>query len=276
VCAIRCRRTPRARGRRMRREAVRAKSSHEIERMRQAGRIVARVLAEMGRMVRPGVTTTELDEVAEALIRSLDGLPSFKGYHGYPASICASVNEEVVHGIPGGRPLREGDIVSVDVGAIYAGYHGDAARTFAVGEVDEPVRLLLAATRLGLERGIAAARAGNALGDVSHAIEQAAREMGVEVVRAYGGHGIGTQMHEPPQINNWGPAGRGPVLRPGMTFALEPMFTLGGHATRVLADGWTVVTVDGSWAAHEEHTVAVTEQGGEMLTMDDGSAVAGP
>lgn len=236
--------------------------------MREAGRIVARVLEEMERLVGPGVRTRELDEAAEALIASLGGTPSFKGYHGYPATICTSVNDEVVHGIPGDRVLRGGDIVSVDVGAIYEGYQGDAARTFVIGRVSDDVWRLLRATEGALDAGIAAARGGARLGDVSHAIEQVARSEGLEVVREYGGHGIGRRMHEPPQVWNWGPAGRGPVLRAGMTFALEPMFTLGTHATRVHEDGWTVSTVDGSYSAHFEHTVVVRSGGGEILTQN--------
>jgi methionyl aminopeptidase len=250
----------------IRREMVRPKTPREIERMRVAGSIVAQVLEAMETLVVPGVTTAALDEAAESLIRSLGGTPSFKGYHGYPASICTSVNEEIVHGIPGPRRLVEGDIVSVDAGAIWDGYQGDAARTYAVGEIPGRVQRLLDVTREALAAGIAAARAGSRLGDVSHAIESVAREAGVEVIREYGGHGIGSRMHEPPQIYNWGPAGRGQLLKRGMTLALEPMFCLGGYETRQLEDGWTVVTADGSLSAHFEHTVLVTERGGEILT----------
>ncbi len=234
--------------------------------MRGAGNIVAQVLREMELRVAPGVTTLELDAVAETMIRDLGGIPSFKGYLGYPATICASVNEEIVHGIPSQRRLQEGDIVSIDVGAIWHDYHGDAATTIAVGEVAPELRALMDATRQALEAGIAAVVAGRRMGYVSHAIEAAAREAGFEVVREYGGHGIGRAMHEPPRISNWGPANVGMRLREGLTFCLEPMLTLGGYATRVLDDGWTVVTADGSPSAHYEHTLAVTKDGAEILT----------
>jgi len=250
----------------IRREVVRPKTPREIERMRVAGSIVAQVLEAMEALVVPGVTTAALDEAAEALIRSLGGTPSFKGYHGYPASICTSVNEEIVHGIPGPRRLVEGDIISVDAGAIWEGYQGDAARTYAVGEVPGDVQRLLDVTREALAAGIGAARAGQRLGDVSHAIEQVARAAGVEVIREYGGHGIGSRMHEPPQIYNWGPGGRGHLLKRGMTLALEPMFTLGGYRTQQLDDGWTVITADHSLSAHFEHTIAVTVDSAEILT----------
>ncbi len=250
----------------MRRQMVRPKTALELKRMRQAGRIVGRVLETMDSLVVPGVTTQELDEAAEAQIRRMGGTPSFKGYHGFPASICTSVNEEIVHGIPGPRRLAEGDIISVDAGAIWEGYQGDAARTYVVGAVSAEVQRLLDVTRAALEAGIAAARTGQRLGDVSHAIEQVARAAGLEIIREYGGHGIGAEMHEPPQIYNWGPGGRGPVLRSGMTLALEPMLSMGHFETRQQPDGWTVVTADGSLTAHFEHTIAVTERGGEILT----------
>jgi methionyl aminopeptidase len=210
--------------------------------------------------------------VAESLIRAAGAVPSFKGYHGYPATICTSVNEEVVHGIPGPRVLKAGDIVSIDAGAIWEGYQGDAAITVALGPLNPVMQGLLDATVAALHAGIAAARGGARLGDVSHAIEGAARGAGYEVVREYGGHGIGQLMHEPPRIPNWGPAGRGMVLPPGLTLALEPMLTLGGSTTRTLADLWTVVTTDGSMAAHFEHTIAVTEGAAEILTQWDGDA----
>ena len=248
---------------------VSRRSPEELEKMRVAGHIVGRVLARMSEIALQGVTTQELDAVAESLIREAGGIPSFKGYHGYPASICASVNEEIVHGIPRDRVLVEGDIVSIDVGAIWQGYHGDAAVTLAVGEISEPAAALMAATKAALEAGIAAVRDGVRLGDVSHAIERSAREAGCEVIREYGGHGIGREMHEPPSIRNWGPPGGGLRLRQGMTICLEPMLTLGGYDTRVLQDGWTVVTADGSLSAHFEHTIAVTDDGAEILTLRD-------
>jgi methionyl aminopeptidase len=242
------------------------RSPDELDRMRAAGRIVARVLSELSQLVRPGTTTAELDAVAEGIIRSAGGLPSFKGYHGYPASICASVNEEIVHGIPGPRVLREGDIVSIDAGAIWQGYQADAAVTVAVGDVSEAVAALVQATRDALYAGIGAVRDGARLGDVSYAIERAARQAGCDVIREYGGHGIGREMHEPPSIRNWGAPGGGLRLREGMALCLEPMLTLEGYATRVLDDGWTVVTADGTPSAHYEHTIVVTGQGAEILT----------
>lgn len=245
---------------------VRRKSTAELARMRRAGEIVAETLDLMVDLVRPGITTGELDEAAEAHIRAAGAEPSFKGYLGYPASICTSVNEEIVHGIPGGRVVSDGDIISIDCGAIWDGYQGDAALTVAVGQVSDDVWRLLEATRLSLEAGVAAVRDGARMGDVSHAIETAAQERGCEVVREYGGHGIGAAMHEPPHIRNWGPAGQGMRLRAGMTFCLEPMLTLGDWPTRILDDGWTVVTADGSRAAHFEHTIVVTRQGAEILT----------
>ncbi len=250
----------------MRRQRIRAKTADELRKMRGAGRIVAEVLDALALLVTPGVSTEELDTAAEALMAELGGKPSFKGYYGYPASICTSVNEEIVHGIPGPRRLRDGDIISIDVGAIWEGYQGDGARTFAVGEVPAEVRRLMDVTEQSLAAGIAAASAGARLGDISHAVEQVAKEAGLQVVREYGGHGIGARMHEPPQVSNWGPPGRGLLLQAGMTLALEPMLVLGGWETRQLADGWTVVTADGQPAAHFEHTVVVTEQGGEILT----------
>ncbi len=242
------------------------RSEQELATMRTAGGIVAQVLQEMERLVAPGVTTGSLDAVAETMIRDLGGVPSFKGYLGFPATICASINEEIVHGIPGERRLNEGDIISIDVGAIWQGYHGDAAITIAVGEIQPELRMLMHATQAALEAGMAAVRAGRRMGDVSHAIERAARAAGCEVVREYGGHGIGRAMHEPPRISNWGPPDVGLRLREGMTFCLEPMLTLGGYATRVLEDGWTVVTADGSPSAHYEHTLTVTKNGAQILT----------
>ncbi len=234
--------------------------------MRRAGRIVAEVLALLAEKIRPGITTAELDALAYRFIVKHDATPSFKGYRGFPASLCVSINEEVVHGIPGQRVLREGDIVSLDVGAIYRGYHGDAAITVGVGKIDEEARRLLEVTKGALAAGIAAARAGNRVGDISWAIQNYVESRGYGVVREYTGHGIGSQMHEDPQIPNFGQPRRGPLLRPGMTFALEPMVTIGDGRTRVLSDNWTVVTVDGQLSAHFEHTIAVTEDEPEILT----------
>ena len=235
--------------------------------MRQAGRIVAEVLASLQQMTRPGIDTAELDELAYRTITKHHAVPSFKGYRGFPASLCVSINEEVVHGIPDkDRYLEEGDIVSFDVGAIYEGYHGDAAVTVGVGEITEAARGLLAVTAEALAVGIAQSRAGNRTGDVSWAIQECAESSGYSVVREYTGHGIGCQMHEDPQIPNYGQRKRGMLLKPGMTFALEPMVNVGDWRTRVLADNWTVVTQDGELSAHFEHTVAVTEGEPEILT----------
>lgn len=234
--------------------------------MRRAGEIVARTLEETSALVRPGITTAELDRIAEKVIRDMGGIPSFKGYHGYPATICTSINEEIVHGIPGSRALRDGDLISIDAGAIWEGYQGDAAVTVGVGQVSPEAERLMEATRRALEAGIAAVRAGVRLGDVSHAIELAARSAGLEVIREYGGHGIGRAMHEEPRVLNWGPPGRGLQLRAGMTLAVEPMLTLGGYRTQQMDDGWTVITADLSLSAHFEHTIAVTEDGAEILT----------
>jgi len=242
------------------------KSAWELARMRQAGRIVAVTLAALAEAIRPGLRTKALEELADRLIRRQGAIPAFKGYRGFPASICVSVNEQVVHGIPGGRVLEEGDIVSLDVGAIYQGYHGDAALTVGVGNIAEEARRLIEVTRGALEAGIAQARPGRRTGDISWAIQHYVEERGFSVIREYTGHGIGRQMHEDPQIPNFGRQGRGPRLRPGMTFALEPMVAKGTWRTRVLPDGWTVVTLDGSLSAHFEHTIAVTEGEPDILT----------
>jgi methionyl aminopeptidase len=248
-------------------EMIIKKSPDEIKKMREAGRIVAEVLEIMEERVRPGVTTEELDRLAEEYIRSRGGVPSFLGYQGFPRSICTSVNDVVVHGIPDGTPLREGDIVGIDVGVILDGYHADAARTYAVGEVGERAKRLMEVTKRALEAGIEACRPGNRLGDVSHSIERVVKEGGFSVVVQFVGHGIGRDMHEEPQVPNFGPPGRGPLLEPGMTFALEPMVNEGGYEVYVDRDGWTVRTVDGKLSAHYEHTVAVTEEGPLVLTL---------
>lgn len=243
------------------------KRPDELRRMREAGRVVARVLLEIEKRVRPGVTTGELDRFAEEFIRAAGGEPSFKGYRGYPASICTSVNEEVVHGIPSGRRLEEGDIVSVDVGVLLDGFHGDAARTFAVGEVDPRTRRLLEVTERALEAGIAMAREGNRISDIGHAVQRVVEEAGFSVVRDFVGHGIGRQMHEDPQVPNFGVPGRGPRLLRGMTIAIEPMVNAGAPDVTILEDHWTAVTVDGSRSAHFEHTVAISEDGPVILTL---------
>ncbi len=244
------------------------KSAREIALMREAGRIVAEVLAAIEGAVAPGVTTADLEAIADEIIVGRYGaIPSFKGYRGFPGMVCVSVNEEIVHGIPGERLLREGDIVSVDVGVIHKGYHGDAAITVAVGEIDAESQRLMAVTAESLRIGIEAAIPGNWTSDVSRAVQEYVEGQGYSVVREYTGHGIGRQMHEDPQIPNYYDPRMGRVrLRPGMTFALEPMVNVGGWQTRVLDDKWTVVTADGKRSAHFEHTVAVTKNGPEILT----------
>lgn len=249
------------------------KSEREIALMRRAGQIVAKVLEAIRERVRPGITTGELDELAERIIRAEGAIPSFKGYDGgsdrppFPATICASVDNEVVHGIPSRqRVLEEGQILSVDVGAIYQGYHGDAAITVPVGKVSDLARRLLEVTEGALYAGIAAARAGNRLGDISHAIQSYVESRGFSVVREYTGHGIGREMHEGLQVLNFGEPGRGVRLRAGMTLALEPMVNVGDWRTKVLPDGWTVVTYDGSLSAHFEHTILVRDGEAEILT----------
>lgn len=237
--------------------------------MREAGRITARALRLVGEAVRPGITTAELDEIAEETIRDAGALPAFKGYHGFPATICSSVNDEVVHGIPTRlRRLLLGDIVSVDVGAIVDGYYGDSAMTFPVGVIDDETQRLLDVTRASLEAGIAKTRTGMRLYDISAAIQAVAEDAGFSVVREYVGHGIGREMHEEPQIPNFGPAGKGPSLKEGMVFAIEPMINAGAATVRQMDDGWTVMTADGSPSAHFEHTIAITEDGPVVLTME--------
>jgi methionyl aminopeptidase len=239
---------------------------HEIDSIRAAAQLVARTLEMLGENVRPGVTTGELDRLAEDFIRSHGGRPAFKGYRGFPASICPSVNEEVVHAIPGSRVLEDGDIVGIDVGVEMDGYYGDAARTFAVGSVRPEVARLLEVARESLMQGIAHARAGKRLGDISHAIQSHAEAQGFSVVRALVGHGIGKEMHEEPQVPNYGPADRGPKLLAGQVLAIEPMINMGGYDVLTRPDGWTVVTKDGSLSAHFEHTVAVGTEGPEILS----------
>lgn len=253
--------------------AIEIKSPGEVERMRAAGLVVAEVLAELRAAVAPGVSTAELDAVADRGIRDRGAVPSFKGYHGFPASICASVNDEVVHGIPGRRVLAEGDVVSLDCGAILAGWHGDAAVTVPVGEVPAEVSGLLRVTEDALWAGVAAMRAGGWLRDIGSAVQDAVERAGAYgIVEDYTGHGIGTAMHQDPHVPNFRTRARGPRLRPGLVLAVEPMVTLGSPDTVLLDDGWTVRTADGSPAAHAEHTVAVTPEGPWVLTALDGGA----
>jgi methionyl aminopeptidase len=245
---------------------VYTRSREEIERIRVSAQLVAKTLRELGRAVQPGVTTAELDRLAETYIRDHGGRPAFKGYRGFPASICPSVNEEVVHGIPGPRVLREGDIVGIDVGVEQDGYYGDAATTFAVGDVSDEARKLMDVTREALMEGIARVRPGNRMGDVSNAVQVHAERHGFSIVRALVGHGIGREMHEEPAVPNFGPAGRGPRLMTGLVLAIEPMVNAGGFEVVTRADGWTVATKDGRLSAHFEHTVAVGTDGPEVLS----------
>jgi methionyl aminopeptidase len=242
------------------------KSEREIALMRQAGEIVARVLELLKTKVKSGVRTKELDNIAEQEVWKLGGIPSFKNYRGYPANLCVSINDEIVHGIPGHRMLREGDIVSIDFGAIYDGFQGDAAITIGIGEISTNALKLIEATEGALSEGIKAARTGARLGDISHAIQQHAESRGFSVVREYTGHGIGRNMHEDPLIPNYGLPGTGPLLKKGMTLALEPMLNIGGWQTKVAGDDWTVKTLDGSLSAHFEHTIAITDDVAEVLT----------
>lgn len=244
------------------------KSPAEIEVMREAGRITASALRVVGEAVVPGVTTAQLDEIAAEHIRKEGGKPAFLGYRGFPATLCVSVNDEVVHGIPGKRRLREGDIVSVDCGVIVDGYYGDAAMTFPVGQVSDEARRLMDVTRDALDAAIARCRPGMRLGDVGNAVQTVVERAGFSVVREYVGHGIGRSMHEEPQVPNFGRAGTGVTLKPGTVLAIEPMVNAGGYAVRSLDDGWTVVTADGSLSAHFEHTVAITEDGPSILTLE--------
>jgi len=243
------------------------KSPEEIQRMRKAGRIVALTIERLMERVRPGMTTGDLDELAEKIIRKEGALPSFKGYRGFPGTICTSVNDEIVHGIPGKRKLVPGDVLKLDVGCIWEGYHGDSAvSVFVGGPPSEVAEKLVRVTEESLEAGIAQLKAGARLSDVGHAVQQVAEGAGFSCVREYAGHGVGRALHEDPQVPNYGEPGRGPVVKPGLVVAIEPMVNVGDWRTRVLADDWTVVTRDKSLSAHFEHTVAITEEGTEVLT----------
>jgi methionyl aminopeptidase len=246
------------------------KSPEEIDRMRRAGRLVGHTLSTLVEAARPGVSLLDLDALAERVIRDGGGIPSFLGYHGFPATLCLSPNSWVVHGIPNDQLLEEGDILSIDCGAIVEGYHGDAAVTVPVGQVDEAARRLMETTERAMWAGIGQVRSGKRLSDIGHAVERVASAPGYGVVREYVGHGIGTRMHEEPQVPNYGRPGRGLRLDVGLALAIEPMVNEGGPETEVLEDGWTVVTRDGSRSAHFEHTVAITPHGPEVLTLLDG------
>lgn len=242
------------------------KTPREIEIMRVAGEIVALCHKELASRLRPGVTTKELDRIAEEFIRSKGATPSFKGYHGFPHTLCVSINEEVVHGMPSSRKLKSGDIVSIDIGACYKGYHGDSAWTYAIGEITAEQKHLMEVTEKSLYIGLEQVKPGNRIGDISHAIQTYAEANGLSVVRELTGHGIGQGLHEQPVIPNFGSPDKGPKLKEGMTLAIEPMLNLGTKNVVVLKDDWTVVTVDQKHSAHFEHTVVVTSEGYEILT----------
>ena len=244
------------------------KTEHELEIMREAAKVTAHILDEMMEtIIRPGITTAAIDRFVEAEIRKYHMIPAFKGYGGFPASICASVNNTIVHGIPSSRKLVEGDIISVDTGTIYKGYYSDAARTYPVGEISDEAAKLIRVTRESFFKGIEHAKVGNRLGDISHAVQLHAESNGFSVVKEFVGHGIGSNMHEAPQIPNYGPAGRGPRLAKGMVLAIEPMINAGTDACEVLEDEWTTITLDGKYSAHYENTVVITDGEPEILTI---------
>jgi len=243
------------------------KSRKEIDKMRAAGQLVGSVLQELRNMALPGVTTLEINDAADKMIRDGGAYPTFKGYNGFPYSICASVNEQVVHGFPSQYQLKEGDIFSIDVGATLAGFVGDTATTVPIGNVSADLLNLIRVAEESLQLAIDKCRAGNHLGDIGYAVQHHAESHGYSVVREYVGHGIGRRMHEDPQIPNYGKPGKGPKIRAGYVFAVEPMINIGSHHTKTLKDGWTVVTIDGKPSAHVEHTIAVTEEGPEVLTL---------
>ncbi len=250
------------------------KSPREIEAMRRAGRITAQARALAGSMVAPGVTTLEIDKAVRRFIESQGAKPSFLGYGGFPGSACISVNEEVIHGIPGPRKLREGDIVSIDVGAFIGGFHGDCAATYPCGEISAEAKRLIEITQQSFWEGIKYARQGCRVSDISHAVQQYVEANGCSVVRDFIGHGVGAKLHEAPEVPNFGPAGHGPRLLPGMTLAVEPMVNAGDWRVKVLKDGWTTVSLDGSLTAHYENTILITENGPEVLTVtEDGAYV---
>ena len=242
------------------------KSAAELGKMRSAGRIVAEILAKLESLIIPGVTSGELDRVAEQECLRFGAKPAFKGYGGFPYALCASPNDRVVHGFPDQRPLQEGDILSIDFGVLYQGFYGDAAVTVPVGRIDDRTSRLVAATRQALDQAIAKPVPGGRLSDISHAVQSWVEPQGFSVVREFVGHGIGRKLHEAPQLPNFGPPGQGPRLKPGMTLAIEPMINAGVPGVRILEDGWTAVTQDGQRSAHFEHTVAITEHGPEILT----------
>lgn len=243
------------------------KNSDEIHGMRRSNQIVAQVLAELGDQIKPGVRTKDLDEYAERRTYEMGGVPAFKGYRGYPASLCASINEEIVHGIPSSRVLQEGDIIGLDFGVILDGFYGDAAVTYPVGKISPLAEKLIAAAKDSFFCGLEQVKIGNRISDISHAVQTCVEKEGFSVIRAFVGHGIGFSLHEEPQIPNFGAPGRGPKIMPGMTLAIEPMIAIGDWDVEILADNWTAVTKDRSLSAHYEHTIAVTEKGVQILSM---------
>lgn len=249
-------------------ELISLKSPREIEAMRRAGRITAAARTLAGKLVRPGISTGEIDEAVRKFIKGQGATPSFLGYGGFPGSACISVNDEVIHGIPGGRKLEEGDIVSIDVGAYFEGFHGDCAATFPCGRISSEAERLIAVTEQSFWEGIRHAKAGQRVSDISHGVQQYVEANGFSVVRAYVGHGVGAKLHEAPEVPNFGPAGHGLRLTPGMTLAVEPMVNAGGYEIRVLPDGWTVKTADGQLSAHYENTILITDGEPEVLTVD--------
>ena len=243
------------------------RTEEEILKLKESAKILAKAFMSISGKIEPGVTTGEIDQIAESAIVSSGGRPAFKGYHGYPASICASIDQQVVHGIPGKRKFKNGEIVGIDIGVEFRGYFSDAAKTFTIGEVDAETQRLLKTTKQALYKGIKKCRVGNHLSDISNAIQICVEEKGFSVVQDLVGHGIGTQMHEEPQIPNYGTPGRGPKLKAGMVFAIEPMVNMGGYEVKFLNDGWTVETADGSKSAHFEHTVVITEKEPDIITL---------
>ncbi|TEU06132.1 MAG: type I methionyl aminopeptidase [Candidatus Aminicenantes bacterium] len=241
----------------------------EISTIRKSNQIVAKILAELGRMIIPGVQTKELDEYAELRVKEMNAIPAFKGYRGYPASLCTSINEEIVHGIPSSRRLRDGDIISLDFGVLYEGYYGDAAVTYAVGEITPKAKKLIKAAEESFYKGMEQMKPGKRISDISFAIQSHVESQGFSVIRAFVGHGIGLSLHEEPQVPNFGPPGRGPKLKSGMVLAIEPMIAMGDWDVEILDDNWTAITRDKSLSAHYEHTVAITQKGPEILSLSD-------
>lgn len=245
------------------------KSTEEIQSMRRSNQIVAKILSELGVMIKPGIQTKDLDEHAERRTREMGAVPAFKGYRGYPASLCTSINEEIVHGIPSSRILRSGDIISLDFGVVFNGFYGDAAVTYPVGEITPQAERLIATARDAFYKGMAKIKEGNRLSDISHAIQGHVEAQGFSVIRSFVGHGIGFSLHEEPQVPNFGTQGRGPKLRPGMVLAIEPMIASGNWEVEILSDNWTAVTKDRGLSAHYEHTVALTQDGAEILSLPE-------